>query len=91
MPDIENGIAFIAILARLVGVILSDDAHRSFGVFVLFCMIVVPAFGQTSVSDAAQGQCANYAKHVRDYSEYRQREREQVVAIKREFDRIGQE
>ena len=40
---------FIAILARLVGFILSCDAHWSFGVFVLFCMIVVPAFGQTSV------------------------------------------
>ncbi len=40
---------FVAILARVVGVIFSCDAHRSFGVFVLFCMIVVPAFGQTPV------------------------------------------
>ena len=39
----------IAILARLVGVIFNCDVHRSFGVFVLFCTVVMPAFGQTSV------------------------------------------
>ena len=39
----------VAILARLVGVIFNCDVYRSFGLFVLFCTIVVPAFGQTSV------------------------------------------
>jgi hypothetical protein len=39
----------IAILARLVGVIFNCDVHRSFGVFVLFCTVVMPAFGQVSV------------------------------------------
>ena len=39
----------IAILARLVGVVFNCDVYRSFGVFVLFCTIVMPAFGQTSV------------------------------------------
>ncbi len=39
----------IAIFARVVGVVFNCDFCRTFGVFVLFCTTVVPAFGQTSV------------------------------------------
>jgi nitrate/nitrite transporter NarK len=87
----ENGIAFIAILARLVGVILSDDAHRSFGVFVLFCMIVVPAFGQTSVLTQHKDNARTTQNTSETILNIGNVNVNRVVAIKREFDRIGQE
>ena len=40
---------FIAILACLVGIIFNRNVHRSIGVFLLGCVIAVPAFGQASV------------------------------------------
>jgi hypothetical protein len=40
---------FIATRGRLTGVVLGCDLYRAFGVFVLLCFVVMPAFGQTSV------------------------------------------
>ena len=40
---------FIAILVRLVSVMFKCDIYRSVGLFVLFCTVAAPAFGQTSV------------------------------------------
>ena len=46
----ENGVRrSLLFLYALVVVIFNCDVYRSFGAFVLFCTVVVPAFGQTSV------------------------------------------
>src|SRR6516164_6199650 len=39
----------IAVLERLVGVVFNRNLNGGFAVFVLFCAVVVPTFGQTSV------------------------------------------
>src|SRR5215472_7724009 len=39
----------IAALERLIGVAFNRNLNRGFAVFVLFCAVVVPTFGQTAV------------------------------------------
>ena len=45
----KSELSLIAIFARLVRIVFNCNVYQSFGVFVLFCAAVVPAFGQTSV------------------------------------------
>jgi hypothetical protein len=45
----KTGSPLNAILARIAGIVFACDVYRSFGLFLLFCVVAVPASGQTPV------------------------------------------
>src|ERR1700722_17649 len=46
---LKTGSPLNAILARIAAIVFDCDVYRSFGLFLLFCAVAVPASGQTPV------------------------------------------
>ena len=59
----------IAIFDSLVSFAFNHNNYQSFSAFVIFCTVVVPAFGQTAVLTQHNDVCANRTKQrLRQFS-----------------------